>query len=45
MPAKIAVALIIGENEDNVGLNLCLNNGGVEGKKHKEKARKELHGC
>ena len=45
MPTKITVALIIGENEDNVGLNLCMNNGGVEGKEHKEKPWEEFHGC
>jgi hypothetical protein len=45
MPTKITVALIIGENEDNVGLNLCLNNGGLEGKEHKEKPWEEFHRC
>lgn len=43
MPAEIAVALVIGENEDNVGLNLCVRNGGMEGKGHKEKVWKEFH--
>ena len=43
VPAKVAVALVIGKNEDNVGLNFCVSNGGVEDKEHKEKEWEEFH--